>query len=226
MIFAGPMAGAVKSARIARAMRYTGAALEGVGAGVRTYDAYQAWQNDDKIAAAGYLGEAALRMLGMKKHAIAALKTKVPRSVPGTLGGLQARIDTYARRAELRAWEKGLSGTRAGKYADRYLSKATYQLNRRLEQSGSKYRVLSEYGRDVFGQEFFGNSRPANTRFLDVCTNKHRPYHCVLWMGCSLPKYTLSELEHKQDKQRLCAFLRHSRGVCSRNWCRGSSPVT
>ena len=175
MIFAGPMAGAVKSARIARAMRYTGAALEGVGAGVRTYDAYQAWQNDDKIAAAGYLGEAALRMLGMKKHAIAALKTKVPRSVPGTLGGLQARIDTYARRAELRAWEKGLSGTRAGKYADRYLSKATYQLNRRLEQSGSKYRVLSEYGRDVFGQEFFGNSRPANTRFLDVAlTNTDR----------------------------------------------------
>jgi hypothetical protein len=79
------------------------------------------------------------------------------------------------RRAELRAWEKGLSGTNAGKYADRYLSKAVNQLNRQLQESGSRYRVLSEYGRDAFGQEFFGNNRPAGTRVLDIAlTNTGR----------------------------------------------------
>ncbi len=85
MIFAGPMAGAVKCARLAKALRYTGAAFEGVVGGVRTYDAYQAWQNNDKIAAAGYLGEAVLRMLGMSTHALAALKTKVPTFKSGQL---------------------------------------------------------------------------------------------------------------------------------------------
>lgn len=97
------------------------------------------------------------------------------RGVPSSLEGLRTRIDIYARRAELRALEKGLSGTEAGRFADRYLSKATYQLNRRLESGGSQYRALSQYGRDALGFEYFGNNRPAGTRFLDVAlTNTDR----------------------------------------------------
>ncbi len=92
-----------------------------------------------------------------------------------SLGGLRGRIDEYGRRALRRAFDKGLSGLEAGRYADRYLSKAVYGLNRRLQQSGSAYRVYSQYGRNALGQEFWGMNRPAGTRFLDVAlTNVDR----------------------------------------------------
>ena len=74
-----------------------------------------------------------------------------------------------------RAWNKGLRGTKAGRYADRYFSKAVSGLNRGLERAGSPFRTHTQYGRNAYGKEFYGMHRPAGTRFLDAAiTNADR----------------------------------------------------
>ncbi len=96
-------------------------------------------------------------------------------NLPLTLAGLQNRIDIYAWRAERAAWNQRLSGTEAGNYADRYLSRAVSRLNRRLEAVQSEYRAYTQYGRSSLGRELFGNNRPAGSLFLDaVLTNVDR----------------------------------------------------
>lgn len=101
-----------------------------------------------------------------------ALLTQGP-SLPRTLQGLQNRVDTYADRAQLKAFDKGLSGVEAGNYADRYFNKAVNQLDRRLVQAGSDYRVFSQYGRDVYGVPLDSYNRPNGSLFLDAAvTNR------------------------------------------------------
>lgn len=88
------------------------------------------------------------------------------------LESLRGLIDNYAERALLRAWDKGLSGSTAGNFADRYFAKALSQLNSRLAREGSMFRVAAQAGRDALGRVLPPGARPRNSRWLDgVLTN-------------------------------------------------------
>ena len=96
------------------------------------------------------------------------------RGVPSTFEGLRSRIDTYGQRALLRAFDNGLEGAEAGAYVDRYVGKAISQLNRGLENSGADFRRHApEYGRDAFGNEYWG-IEPSRRHGLPRCCSYER----------------------------------------------------
>jgi hypothetical protein len=70
----GPLAGAAKTAKGARALRLIGAGIEGTVATTRATQGVFSLMEGDKNKAAGYFGEATLRLLGMSTNAIAGLK--------------------------------------------------------------------------------------------------------------------------------------------------------
>jgi hypothetical protein len=75
MFLTGPLAGAAKTARAAKTLRLVGAGIEGGLAATRATQGIFALREGDKGKAAGYLGEAFLRLLGMSANAIKGLKT-------------------------------------------------------------------------------------------------------------------------------------------------------
>jgi len=148
---------------------------EGIfGTDVMTGQTVDPWQKFSESSSriggtAGTLAGGLAKVPGMK----AAPRGGAPSSTRHTLQRLQTRIGTYGRRAELAAWKKGLSGTEAGGYADRYLSKAVYQLDSRLRDAGSQYRVFAQHGRSATGRPVAPFNRPAGSLFLDAAlTNR------------------------------------------------------
>lgn len=102
--------------------------------------------------------------------------------MPSTLEGLRARIDAYGRQALLRAFQRGLDGSEAGAYVDRYVGRAVSLLNRGLERAGSRFRAHAQYSRDAFGREYWGMNRPKGSAFPDVVlTNVDRSVVHSAW---------------------------------------------
>ncbi len=95
--------------------------------------------------------------------------------LPKTLEPLRERIDYFAYRAQKAAFDRGLSGTAAGLYADRYFRRAIQQLSQRLDEAGVDFEVIWEYGRNARGVDLLPYHRPKGSMFLDAAlTSRNR----------------------------------------------------